>query len=492
LPEDLGAGVTAGAARSEILLVDDERSVREVLAIYLRRAGHQVEAAANVTEARAALAAREFDVVITDLRMPDGTGLDVLAESKARRAGTEVVVATAYATAETAIAAMKAGAYDYLLKPFKVDEVGLVVERALERRTLLRQNLALRDEIKGRYRLDRLLGKSAPMQRLYDLVRKVAPTRTSVLLVGESGTGKELAARALHELGPRAERPFVAVNCGAIPEALLESELFGYVKGAFTGASSEKTGLFEAASGGTLFLDEVGELPAAMQVKLLRALQERRVKPVGGVAEREVDVRVVAATNRDLEAEVERGTFRQDLYYRLNVIQIRMPPLRERREDIPLLVEHFLRKLGAEHGRPVTEIDGAAMSALTGYGYPGNVRELENLIERAITLSSDGRVTLEALPDLAPAGTGGGGGRAAPALPPEGLDLEREVEGFERDILLRALERTEGNRTEAARLLGISFRSMRYRLSKLGITAGGDDDGPVATVPGEPPPEDKR
>jgi two-component system response regulator PilR (NtrC family) len=263
--------------RGDILLCDDERSVREFLAIYLKRVGHRTETVANTAEARAAIAAREFDVLITDLRMPDGTGLDVLETSKKLRPETQVIVVTAYATAETAIAAMKAGAYDYLLKPFKVDEVGLVVERALERRTLLRENVTLRAEIQGRYRLDRLLGKSAPMGRLYEMIRKIAPARTSVLLVGESGTGKELAARALHELGPRADRPFVAVNCGAIPESLLESELFGHVKGAFTGATADKEGLFEAARGGTLFLDEVGELPQAMQVKLLRALQERMV-----------------------------------------------------------------------------------------------------------------------------------------------------------------------------------------------------------------------
>jgi two-component system response regulator PilR (NtrC family) len=476
--------------RGEILVVDDERSVREFLSIYLKRAGHRVELAASAAEARAAMAAHAFDLVITDLRMPDGTGLDVLDASKRLHPDTQVVVVTAYATAETAIAAMKAGAYDYLLKPFKVDEAGLVVERGLERRLLLRQNVALREEIRGRYRLDRLLGKSTAMGRLFEILRKVAPARTSVLLIGESGTGKELAARALHELSARAERAFVAVNCGAIPESLLESELFGHVKGAFTGAATEKTGLFEAAHGGTLFLDEVGELPLAMQVKLLRALQERRVKPVGGVSEREIDVRVVAATNRDLETEVERGTFRQDLYYRLNVIQIRMPPLRERREDIPLLAEHFLAKFSAEHARPAGEIAPAAMSILASYAFPGNVRELENVIERAVTLSSDGNITPETLPDNlleARGGHRGAAARAVPELPSEGLDLEREVESFERALILRALERTHDNRTEAARLLGISFRSMRYRLSKLGIAApAGAETEPGAEAEPEP------
>jgi two-component system, NtrC family, response regulator PilR len=464
----------ATTTRGAILVVDDERSMREMLALYLSRAGYAVESAGSAAEARRALKAKEHDLVITDLQMPDASGLEVLAECKKLHAETQVIVVTAYATAETAIAAMKAGAYDYLVKPFKLDEVGLVVERALERRLLMRQNVALRDEIKGRYRLDRLLGKSAAMQRVFDILRKIAPARTSVLLVGESGTGKELAARALHELSPRADHAFVAVNCGAIPETLIESELFGHVRGSFTGATADKEGLFEAAHGGTMMLDEVAELPLAMQVKLLRVLQERKVKPVGGVAEREVDVRVVAATNRDLETEVEKGTFRQDLYYRLNVIQVRMPPLRERREDVPLLVDHFTKKFAAEHAHPITGVDADAMAAITAHNFPGNVRELENLVERAVTLSSDGRITADALPDLSRADRATA---AAHDLPLTGFDLEHELEAFERGFLLRALERTEGNRTLAARLLGISFRSLRYRLSKLGISGGEEPEG---------------
>ena len=475
------------ASSGHILVVDDERSMREFLAIFLKRAGYTVDVAGSAADARKALVASEYHLVITDLQMPDGTGLDVLAESKTLRPDTQVIVVTAYATAETAIAAMKAGAYDYLVKPFKLDEVGLVVERALERRLLLHQNVVLRDEIKGRYKLDRLLGKSAPMQRVFDLLRKIAPARTSVLVVGESGTGKELAARALHELSPRADHPFLPVNCGAIPETLIESELFGHVKGSFTGANTDKVGLFEAANGGTVMLDEVAELPLTMQVKLLRVLQERKVKPVGGVAEREIDVRVVAATNRDLEAEVEKGTFRQDLYYRLNVIQVRMPPLRERREDVPMMVNHFVRKFSAEHGQPITSVDPAAMSALTAYNFPGNVRELENLVERAVTLAADGRITADALPELTPRAAAGAG--VVPDLPAVGFDLERELDSFERGIVLKALERTEGNRTEAARLLGISFRSMRYRMSKLGISGPegeAADPGPADKDQGEP------
>jgi len=461
----------------EILIVDDERSVREFLGIYLRRAGHRVDAAGDAESGKKAMAAREFDVVITDLRMPDGTGLEMLEQSKALHPDTQVIVVTAYATAETAIAAMKAGAYDYLTKPFKVDEVGLVVERALERRVLRRDNVTLRDEIKGRYKLERLIGKSPAMQRVFEVIRKIAPARTSVLLIGESGTGKELAARALHELSGRADHDFIAVNCGAIPETLIESEFFGHMKGAFTGATSDRAGLFEAAHGGTIFLDEIGELPAPMQVKLLRVLQERKVKRVGGVAEKEVDVRVVAATNRDLEAEVEKGTFRQDLFYRLNVIQLRLPPLRERREDIALLVDHFLRKFAAEHARTITGIEPDALSAVISHSFPGNVRELENLVERAVTLAPGDRITMDTLPPLHPMSTALEHAGAAAEMPEQGLDLEKVVENFERGIIIRALERTRGNRTEAARLLGVTFRSLRYRLSKLGIAGseGGNE-----------------
>jgi two-component system response regulator PilR (NtrC family) len=464
----------------DILIVDDERSMREFLGIYLRREGYRIEAAAGGNEAIASIKARAFDVIITDLRMPDVDGLTILAEAKRTRPDTEVIVVTAFSTTETAIAAMKAGAHDYLTKPFKIDEVGLVVDRAMEKRRLSRENVALRDEIKGRYKLDRLLGKSPPMQRVFDILRKVATSRASVLLVGESGTGKELAAHALHELSPRTG-PFVAVNCGAIPETLLESELFGHVRGSFTGATVDKQGLFEAANSGTLLLDEVADLPLAMQVKLLRVLQERKVKPVGGVSEREVDVRIVAATNRDLEAEVEKSSFRQDLYYRLNVIQVRLPPLRERREDLPLLVDHFIRKFSAEHGRNVVGAAPEVMSALMLYHFPGNVRELENMIERAVTLSTSDWVALDAFPNL----IGLQDTQLSPStvghLPESGLDLERHLEEYERSILIKALERTGGNRTEAARLLGVSFRSMRYRLSKLGIT--GVDTGVELTDP---------
>ena len=453
--------------------------MRDFLRIALTRVGHDVTVVDSPVAAAAAYGGRDFDVVITDLKMAGGSGLDVLDGVKGARPHTQVIVVTAFATTETAIAAMKRGAYDYLTKPFKVDEIGVVIERALEKRALLRDNLELRAELQGRFRLDRLVGKSPLMQRLFELARRVAPAKTSVLITGESGTGKELVARALHHLSPRVDKPFVAINCGAIPDALLESELFGHVKGAFTGAHADKQGLFAAADGGTLLLDEIGELSPAMQVKLLRVLQERVVKPVGGVAEHEVDVRIVAATNRDLEAEVERGGFRRDLFYRLNVIQLHLPPLRARREDVPLLVEHFVKKHAAALGRTITAVDSDALAALVDYDFPGNVRELENIIERAATLEPGERITRASLPELTK--------RSRPVtavgdhFPDDGVDLERVVADYERELIDKALAHTNGVRKSAAKLLGISFRSLRYRLAKLGLAHDNDSDDETPT-----------
>jgi two-component system, NtrC family, response regulator PilR len=458
-----------------ILVIDDERSMREFLAICLGRAGHQVSVAEDPAKGLKVLdSGKEIDLVITDLKMPGPMdGLGVLDEVKRRNADTQVVVVTAFATADTAIAAMKRGAYDYLTKPFKIDEISVVVERALERQDLVRANAELRQKVAGRYRLASLLGKSPAMQRVFELIRKIAPTKTNVLLTGESGTGKELAARALHYEGPRAQKPFIAVNCGAIPETLLESELFGHVKGAFTGAAGAKQGLFEAADEGTLFLDEIAELPLQLQVKLLRALQERKIKPVGGVEEKPVDVRVVAATNRDLDAEVASGAFRQDLYYRLNVIQIHLPPLRQRRDDIPLLVDHFLKRFAAELRKRMTGVAPDAMNALVAYDFPGNVREIENLMERAVTLETGTMITRASLPELSRATPPIGAPEGEQVvLPPDGVDLDRILADYEREIVLKALKQAGGVRKEAARLLGVTFRSLRYRLQKLGIESG--------------------
>jgi two-component system, NtrC family, response regulator PilR len=458
-------------AHPRTLVVDDEQSMRDFLSICLRRAGHEVVVASSAEEASRELGdQRPFDLVITDLRLPGRSGLDVLDEVKARSPNTPVIVVTAYATPETAIAAMKRGAYDYLNKPFKLDEISLVIARALEKRQLVRDNALLRERIAESHGLDRLIGKSPPMQQVFELCRKVAPTRANVLVLGESGTGKELVARAVHHLSPRAKAPLVAVHCAAIPETLLESELFGYVKGAFTGALSDKPGLFETATGGTLFLDEIGELPPSLQVKLLRSLQERVVKPVGSVHEREVDVRVIAASNRDLEEEVAHGRFRQDLFYRLNVIPIRLPPLRERRADIPLLCEHFLRRFAAELGRHPPAITPAAMAALCAHDWPGNVRQLENVIERAVTLESRDRIEVDSLAELK------AGAPAADALlefPRAGFDLDQALGEIERGLIEKALGHAAGVRKDAARLLGVSLRSLRYRLVKLGIEAAG-------------------
>ncbi len=455
----------------QILVVDDEQSMREFLAICLRRAGHSVVVATSGEQATVELRAQPFDIVVSDLRMPgalDGLGLlDTIKSGQLGPLDCEVILVTAFASADTALAAMKRGAYDYLTKPFHVDEINAVIGRALEKRALIRENLALKDRVAGRVRLAQLLGKSKAMQGVFELISKIHSTKTNVLITGESGTGKELVARALHTEGNRATKPFVAVNCGAIPEELMESELFGHKKGAFTGAIADKRGLFQEADGGSLFLDEIGELSLSLQVKLLRALQERRVKLVGGNEETAIDVRVIAATNRDLEAEVARGAFRADLYYRLNVVEVRLPPLRQRREDIPLLAEHFLRKFGDEQGRS-SKLTMEALRRLESYDFPGNVRELENVIERAVALSSSALIGISDLPEVK-----SGAKPMVPeppaSFPPEGVDLERMLGDFERSWVTRALEHTGGVRKKAATLLGVSFRSLRYRLVKLGI-----------------------
>jgi len=459
-----------------VLVVDDERSMREFLAICLKREGHDVSVADSGRAALDALAARPADVVVTDLKMPgELDGLALLRGLRERGIDSEVIVVTAFATPETAIAAMKQGAYDYLTKPFKVDEINAVIGRAMEKRALIAQNAALRDQVAGRYRLASLLGRSPQMQRVFDLIGKIHSTRTSVLITGESGTGKELVARALHTEGNRADRPFVAVNCGAIPDELMESELFGHLRGAFTGAHADKPGLFQGADGGTLFLDEIGELSPGLQVKLLRALQERKVKPVGATDEIEVDVRVIAATNRELEEEVARGAFRSDLYYRLNVIELRLPPLRQRKDDLPLLIEHFLRRFAAEQGKRLTGLTPAATRQLEAYDFPGNVRELENIIERAVTLTAGPRIDADDLPPLRPRATPAGDA-AGVDIPAEGIDLDRLIHDYERAIVTRALDQAGGVRKKAARLLGITFRSLRYRLAKLGLepSSGGE------------------
>src|SRR5512133_2580331 len=456
---------------ARILVVDDEPSMREFLEILLKR-DHEVSAAGDLQGALARAGAGDLDLVITDLRLGPHTGIELLQSVKARSPATEVIIVTAFATTENAVQAMKLGAYDYVLKPFKVDELGLVVQKALERRALVQENRVLRHRVAPRLGPTEILGRSAAIEEVRALVEKVAPTRTTVLVAGESGTGKEVVARAIHDRGERRDQPFVAINCGAIPEGLIESELFGHEKGSFTGASDAKAGLFEVAGSGTLFLDEVAELPPQLQVKLLRAVQERRIRRVGGKTDIAVDARIIAATNRDLQEEVAAGRFREDLFYRLNVIQLRMPPLRARREDIPAFLAHFLARFTVEAGKREMRFSPDAERRLCEYHYPGNVRELANLVERAVTLADGPEIGVADLPPALRAPTGGTPPPVATAtadLPEAGMDLQAHLDEIERRLLEQALARSGGVKTDAARVLSLTFRSLRYRLAKYGI-----------------------
>lgn len=462
-----------------VLVVDDEQSLRDVLEVIISSKGHRVFTARSVDEARKIVGAEDLDLVITDLRLePRGDGIDVVRASRERPQPPEVIVMTAFGTREKALEAQKVGALFYLEKgPHLATDIGVLVDHAIEKRKLQIENESLRQVLVGRFRLEGIVGKSPAMKEVFDLVERVAPTKANVLLSGESGTGKERIARAIHFHSERRDGPFVPLNCGAVPENLIESELFGHVKGAFTGAETAKTGLFEAARGGTIFLDEIGELPMSLQPKLLRVLQERMIKPVGAVSELAVDARVVAATNKDLEAEVRAGRFREDLFFRLNVLQIDLPPLRSRREDIPLLAQTFLERYSKEYHRQVSSIDPEAMGKLLAFRYPGNVRQLENIIERGVALATGKVLTVAQLPrevvadDSMPR-------RSAPppdasgTFPDEGIDLERTVESYEYSLIRQALEKAGGVKTRAAELLGVSFRQFRYKLAKYGGKEG--------------------
>ena len=457
------------SAAPRVLIVDDEASLLEFLSLFFEEEGYAVATAASMAGARARLAEGDYDLVLCDILMPDGNGIDLVREIKAEDPHAAVIVMTAYSSDKTAIEAMKAGAYDYIPKPFDVEELRVMAQKALERTALEEQNLYLRRELEGKYTFSNIIGSSRRMQEIFRLVERVARTSSTVLVHGESGTGKELIARAIHFASPRAEARFLSINCGALPENLLESELFGHVRGAFTGAVREKKGLFQEADRGTLFLDEIGEMTPAMQVKLLRALQERTVRPVGGNREEAVDVRIIAATNQDLETLIDGGEFREDLYYRINVIPLHLPPLRQRREDIPLLVEHFLKKFSEEMdlGEP-RRISVEAMRVLEAYQWPGNVRELENAIERAVALSPEPTLTTRDLP--AHLLEGRPVASAAVTLPEEGLDLEAHLERIRAELMTQALDRVGGVQTKAAELLGMSFRSFRYYARKVGVT----------------------
>jgi two-component system, NtrC family, response regulator PilR len=459
----------------KILVVDDEQSLREVLSIMLKRAGYAVTCASDGEEAVEQLTKEIFDLVITDLRMPKVDGMEVLKAVKSASPETVVLVITAFATADSAVEAMKQGAYDYLTKPFQVDEVQLIIRNALEKRRLSTENMLLKREMASQSSFAQLVGQSDAMQKVFDLVRKVADSKSNVLICGESGTGKELVARAIHYNSSRSTAPFVAVNCSAVPETLLESELFGHMKGSFTGAISNKAGLFEVANGGTIFLDEIGDTTPTIQVKLLRVIQEREFRRVGGNQDIKVDVRVVAATNKDLEKAVADGSFREDLYYRLDVIPIKLPPLRLRSGDIPLLVTHFLDRFSKESGKPTPVLMPEAMQVLLAHEWRGNVRELENLIERVVAFSSGAPVTDTEIRGWLHRPVAPQPQQGLPTdLPDEGLDLEALINGIEKDLLMKALERTKWVKKKAARLLRLNTRSFRYRLEKYAIKGGRD------------------
>jgi two-component system response regulator AtoC len=450
---------------SRVLVVDDEENIRLVLRTLLKKHGYEVDVAPHAAAALDKLDAFDPDFVLADVRMPGMSGIELCAELKARSSDATAIVMSAYGSVELAIEAMNAGAYDYVSKPFKQDEVLLALRKAEEREVLRRENRALREAMRKEHQFEEMLAQSDSMREVFRTIEKAASYDTTILLQGESGTGKELVARALHQLSPRAQNAFVAVNCGAIPEALLESELFGHKRGAFTDARSDKRGLFEEASGGTLFLDEIGELPLQLQVKMLRALQEGTIRRLGETRDMQVDVRVIAATVRDLKREADEGRFREDLYYRLNVLQITIPPLRNRVEDIGMLAEHFISRCNERLGTEVRGLDPKAKKLLLRYHWPGNVRELENMMERAVVLSDTEVLGPEDLPDRLREPTN----PIAQSLASGELSIKKTARYMEETLIRKALEKTGGNRTAAAKLLEISHRALLYKIKDYGI-----------------------
>jgi len=453
--------------RAKILVVDDERSIRELLEIVLKKEGFAVTVAQNAIEGLERCKAIEFDLVVSDINMPDMSGIDLLRELRTNSFNGHFILLTAFASAETAIQALKMGAFDYIIKTENfIEELKLVVYSALENRRLREENTYLRREFRKVHGMGNLVGKSQKMQELFKMIEVVSGTNSTVLITGESGTGKELVAKAIHVTSQRAAAPFVSVNCGAFTDTLLESELFGYMKGSFTGAATNKKGLFEVADKGTIFLDEVGETSTAMQVKLLRVLQERMIRRVGGTEEISVDVRVIAATNRDLTAMVAENQFREDLYYRIRVIPIHLPPLRHRRDDVPLLANHFLSKFNGVMGKNIQRLSEEALKKMETYEWPGNVRELENAMERAYILETSDELSAQHLPDNVSSSSRP---RTLDTIPEEGIDLEGYVASLQRRYLEEALDRTGGVQVKAAELLRMSYRSFRHYMQKHGI-----------------------
>jgi two-component system response regulator PilR (NtrC family) len=453
--------------RAKVLIVDDERSIRELLDIFLKKEGFGVASASSGEEALAQLKTSDFDLVISDIKMGDMTGIEFLRELRKTTFSGQFILLTAFASAETAIQALKMGAFDYILKTENfMEELKLVVHSALENRRLREENTYLRREFKKVHGMGNLIGKSKKMQELFKMIEVVSGTNSTVLITGESGTGKELVAKAIHLNSPRAEESFVSVNCGAFTETLLESELFGYVRGAFTGATANKKGLFEVADKGTMFLDEVGDTSSAMQVKLLRVLQERTLRRVGGTEEIPVDVRIIAATNRDLSEMVAENQFREDLFYRISVIPLELPPLRSRRDDIPLLADHFLMRLNSSMGKKIDRISDEALKKLEAHDWPGNVRELENAMERGFILETSNELSAQHLPETVSTNARI---RTLATFPDEGFDLEAYVENLQKSFLEEALRRTDGVQVKAAELLRMSYRSFRHYMQKYNI-----------------------
>ena len=447
--------------KKRILVVEDEEKLRRVIELQLNVAGFDVDKAGNAEDGLKVV--DRADLVLTDLKLPNMDGLEFLHLIRRQNAQVPIVMMTAYGSVETAVEAMKAGATDFLLKPFSLDHLMQVVHKALEMRALREENRELKAELGRRYEFDNIIGRSGSMQEIFATIERVAPSRATVLLTGESGVGKDLIARAIHFHSPRKDKPLVKINCTAIPENLMESELFGYEKGAFTGAQTSKPGKFEQADSGTVFLDEIGDVPAAVQVKLLRILQEREFERLGSNTTRHIDVRLVAATNQDLRAALEQGTFREDLYYRLNVVPINIPPLRERKQDIPFLANHFVHKLAPDAGTQVEGITDAAMEKLMGYHWPGNVRELENVIERSLVMANGTQLDVADIKlENAPSRRQQTG---EPGFLPEGMTLDQ----YEQELIREALKRADGNKSQAARLLGLTRNALRYRLTQMGL-----------------------
>jgi len=453
------------------LVVDDEKSICEMLEIAFRKAGYKVETAQSVAAARLKLQNRDFDVVISDIKMPESSGMELLQWMRESQPEAMVILITAHGTTGSAHQAGQWGAFAYIEKTYElVEDLKFAVDRAIETSRIKAENVSLKRELKKQHGVDSIVGKSPPMLALFELIHSVAPTQSTVLILGESGTGKELVARAIHTHSQRSEQPFVSINCSAFQETLLESELFGYLKGAFTGANTNKKGLFEYASRGTLFLDEIGEMSLPMQVKLLRALQERKIRPVGGNEEIDVDVRVIAASNRDLQQMVQAKQFREDLYYRISVFPLKVPPLRERPADISLLAFHFLKKFDQQMGKSIRGVTSESVRLMEMYPWPGNVRELENAVERAVALEKGAEITPASLPDRLVLGYERSTPPVTPTeLPEEGLNLEQHIQHIERTLLEAALVRANGVRTRAADLLKMSYRSFRHYAKKYGL-----------------------